>query len=331
MATAANPPLYLRVTSTSKEGLEAAVQQIQDLMNQELPDLVDQRRFRRREPEQFERDEFGRRKWPEEKLPVDLEPITGFNLRAQVVGRGGDNVKYIQQETGCKVQIKGRGSGFMEQQTGAESDEPMFLHIAGPKPEGVEKAKELCEELLNKVRSDYQSFKENASQGRFGGGDRYGGGGGRPGYGDRGDRDRSQSYGHGGGYSSYSGHNGHADLHSPVGGGSATNQAAQDYNAQWTAYYAAQGQQGQQAQAGQQAEDPYAAYGGYEAYVQMYYAYYQQQQAQAGTHQSPPPGTAAAPPPPPGEPAPPGAAPPPPPPSGSPPSGYGAVPPPPGL
>ncbi|KAL5429056.1 hypothetical protein PMIN05_010845 [Paraphaeosphaeria minitans] len=325
MATAANPPLYLRVTSTSKEGLEAAVQQIQDLMNQELPDLVDQRRFRRREPEQFERDEFGRRKWPEEKLPVDLEPITGFNLRAQVVGRGGDNVKYIQQETGCKVQIKGRGSGFMEQQTGAESDEPMFLHIAGPKPEGVEKAKELCEELLNKVRSDYQSFKENASQGRFGGGDRYGGGGGRPGYGDRGDRDRSQSYGHGGGYSSYSGHNGHADLHSPVGGGSATNQAAQDYNAQWTAYYAAQGQQGQQAQAGQQAEDPYAAYGGYEAYVQMYYAYYQQQQAQAGTHQSPPPGTAAAPPPPPGEPAPPGAAPPPPPPSGSPPSGYGAV------
>lgn len=239
------------------------------------------------------------------------------------MGRGGDNVKYIQQETGCKVQIKGRGSGFMEQQTGAESDEPMFLHIAGPKPEGVEKAKELCEELLNKVRGDYQSFKENASQGRFGGGDRYGGGGGggRPGYGDRGERDRSQSYGHGGSYGGYGGHNGHSDLHSPIGGGSATNQSASDYNAQWAAYYASQGQ----AQPGKQAEDPYAAYGGYEAYIQMYYAYYGQQQGQAGAHQSPPPGTAAAPPPPPGEPAPPGAAPPPPPPSGSPPSGYGAV------
>jgi hypothetical protein len=209
----------------------------------------------------------------------------------------------------------------MEQQTGAESDEPMFLHIAGPKPEGVEKAKELCEELLNKVRADYQSFKENASQGRFGGGgERYGGG--RPGYGDRGDRERSQSYGHGGGYGGHGGYNGHSDIQSPVGGGSATNQAAQDYNAQWAAYYAQQGQQGQP---GQQAEDPYAAYGGYDAYMQMYYAYYQQQQAQAGTQQSPPPGTAAAPPPPPGEPAPPGAAPPPPPPSGSPSGGYGAV------
>ena len=249
---------------------------------------------------------------------MDLEPISGFNLRAQVVGRGGDNVKYIQQETSCKVQIKGRGSGFMEQSTGQESDEPMFLHIAGPKPEGVAKAKELCEELLNKVRGDYQTFKENASQGRFGGGDRYGG---RPSYGDRGgDRGRSESYGHGG-YGGYAGHNGnsHSGLQSPISAGGATNQAAQDYNAQWAAYYAQQGQQGQ---TGDQAADPYAAYGGYEAYMQMYYAYYQQQAVPAG---SPAPGTTAAPPPPPGEPAPPGTAPPPPPPSGSPPAGYGAV------
>jgi len=119
---------------------------IEEMMKEDLPNLVDERRFRRREPEQFERDEFGRvsamstyeklslmiekRKWPEEKIFVGLEPISGFNLRAQVVGRGGDNVKYIQQETGCKVQIKGRGSGFMEPQSGQEGEEPMFLHIA---------------------------------------------------------------------------------------------------------------------------------------------------------------------------------------------------------
>jgi hypothetical protein len=55
-----NPPLYLHVTSTSKAGLEKAVEKIEELMQQELPNLVDERRFRRREPEQFERDEFGR-------------------------------------------------------------------------------------------------------------------------------------------------------------------------------------------------------------------------------------------------------------------------------
>lgn len=55
-----NPPLYLHVTSTTKEGLEQAVQKIEELMKQELPQLVDERRFRRREQEQVERDEFGR-------------------------------------------------------------------------------------------------------------------------------------------------------------------------------------------------------------------------------------------------------------------------------
>jgi hypothetical protein len=55
-----NPPLYLHVTSTTKRGLEQAIQKIEELMKQELPNLVDERRFRRREPEAVERDEFGR-------------------------------------------------------------------------------------------------------------------------------------------------------------------------------------------------------------------------------------------------------------------------------
>ena len=55
-----NPPLYLHITSTSKDGLEKAVAKVNELMKQELPNLVDERRFRRREPDQVERDEFGR-------------------------------------------------------------------------------------------------------------------------------------------------------------------------------------------------------------------------------------------------------------------------------
>ena len=58
--TPQNPPLYLHVTSTTKSGLEKAVLKIEELMKQELPNLVDERRFRRRETEQVERDEFGR-------------------------------------------------------------------------------------------------------------------------------------------------------------------------------------------------------------------------------------------------------------------------------
>lgn len=38
-------------------------------------------------------------------------------------------VKYIQQETGTRVQIKGIGSGFVDQETGHEHDEPMYIHV----------------------------------------------------------------------------------------------------------------------------------------------------------------------------------------------------------
>jgi hypothetical protein len=48
------------VTSTSKEGLDKAIQIIDDMMKKELPNLVDERRFRRPQREEVERDEYGR-------------------------------------------------------------------------------------------------------------------------------------------------------------------------------------------------------------------------------------------------------------------------------
>ncbi len=38
-------------------------------------------------------------------------------------------VKYIQQETGTRVQIKGLGSGFVDQETQQEHNEPMYIHV----------------------------------------------------------------------------------------------------------------------------------------------------------------------------------------------------------
>ncbi|KAI0874963.1 hypothetical protein GGS24DRAFT_457481 [Hypoxylon argillaceum] len=328
MATPTAPPLYLHITSTSKAGLDAAVKKIEEMMKQELPNLVDERRFRRRDQEQVERDEFGRRKWPEAKIPISLEPVQGFNLRAQIVGHGGAYVKHIQQETGCRVQIKGRGSGYLEASTNHESDEDMYLHVAGPDIKMVEKAKELCEDLVGKVKEEYEEFKTRPPRQHYGG---HGGNGG--GYGDRygdrhndryGDRyersgNRSGQYGGHGGYNNSPAPTGNAA--SPVPGGAGSPPGANnDYSAQYAQYYGTQ--------------DPYAAYGGYAGYMQYYQQYYAA--AQAAQQGSPAPGASASPPPPPPTEAPPppppgGAAPPPPPPpSGSPPA-YGAVPPPPGL
>lgn len=351
MATAANPPLYLHVTSTSKEGLEQAVEKIEEMMKQELPQLVDERRFRRREQEQVERDEYGRRKWPEEKIPITLEPVPGFNLRAQVVGHGGAYVKHIQQETGCRVQIKGQGSGYIENSTGREAEEPMYLHVAGPDPKMVQQAKELCEDLLANVTEQYEEFKSRPPRNNYGGGgergghyggDRYNGdryGGDRHGGGDRyggdrhgdrygGDRHQSREQGYNNNYSN-SPRAPQASSASPAPGANST-PSATDYTAQYAQYYAQN-----------PSADPYAAYGGYAAYVQYYQQYYAA--AQAAQQQQGPgapgsvPGASGSPPPPPPEnqppPPPPSNPAPPPPPSGSPPGmpGYNAIPPPPGL
>ncbi|KAG5927732.1 hypothetical protein E4U42_001890 [Claviceps africana] len=331
MATPTNPPLYLHITSTTKEGLDAAVAKINELIKQELPQLVDERRFRRRDQEQPEpdrerverdRDHAGRRKWPEERISIDLEPIPGFNLRAQIVGHGGSYVKHIQQETGCRVQIKGRGSGYLEAGTNCESDEDMYLHVAGPDPAMVEKAKELCLDLMVNVKEQYDEFKARpprfSDRGGYHGGDRY-----------RGSHDRHHDRGHH--HHNHSSYGGYGSEHRAAAATTTANSPAQgadgaghnlaDYQAAYAQYYGG--------------SDPYAAYGGYASYVAMYQQYYAQAQGQAGTGvpgQAAAPTSASPPPPPPSEaappppPPPPSAAPPPPPPSASPPGGsYSAV------
>ena len=50
-----------------------AVQKIEELMQQELPNLVDERRFRRRDQDQVERDEFGRVRHKSSCAVVDAE------------------------------------------------------------------------------------------------------------------------------------------------------------------------------------------------------------------------------------------------------------------
>ncbi|RMZ92270.1 hypothetical protein DV736_g499, partial [Chaetothyriales sp. CBS 134916] len=242
LATAASPPLYLHVTSTSKSGLEKAIAKIEELMKQELPNLVDERRFRRREQDTVERDEFGRRKWPEERIPLEMENVPGFNLRAQVVGQGGAYVKHIQQESGCKVQIKGRGSGFMEHSTGQESDEPMYLHVTAPQPQQVQKGKELCEDLLASVRQNYEHFKANPPPQRL---ESY-----TDGYGADAHRSQYSSYARSGSYNSPYVQSHTANTPAP-GTSLQSPQSTADYYAQ---YYA-----------NQPGGDPYAAYGGKQA------------------------------------------------------------------
>ncbi|KAH7910052.1 hypothetical protein BJ138DRAFT_1173370 [Hygrophoropsis aurantiaca] len=153
-ATEKDPPLYLHISASSKEMLQKAIDKVNDLLAIDLGSLVEDKKDRLRE----------KRKWPEEKMPVLIESIRNFNVRAKVVGPSGMFVKYIQQETGTRVQIKGLGSGFVDQETGRESDEPMHIHITGPDEGQVARAKVLTEDLLEVVRAEHGKAQGVAMQ-----------------------------------------------------------------------------------------------------------------------------------------------------------------------
>lgn len=133
----------------------------------------------------------------------------------------------------------------------------------------VEKAKELCEDLIANVREAYEEFKSRPPRQHYGGhgegggyGERsygnrsYGGGGG----GDRYNNRQGSDAGAGAGAGSYGGY-GSGYNNSPAPGANSASPApptqgsppgaTNDYAAQYAQYYGGQ--------------DPYAAYGGYAA------------------------------------------------------------------
>ena len=60
---------------------------------------------------------------------MGMESSPSFNLRAKIVGPHGAYVKHIQNETGSRVQLKGKGSGFYETSTGQEAEDALHVHI----------------------------------------------------------------------------------------------------------------------------------------------------------------------------------------------------------
>ncbi|PPQ89270.1 hypothetical protein CVT25_001354 [Psilocybe cyanescens] len=143
-ATEKDPPLYIHISARTKDMLDKAVAKVNELISLDMGSLVEKGDKTRE-----------RRKWPEEKLPVGLESLRNFNIRAKVVGPSGSFVKYIQAETSTRVQIKGLGSGFIDQETGQEEPVPLYIHITGPDEGQVARAKVLTEDLLLVVRQEH--------------------------------------------------------------------------------------------------------------------------------------------------------------------------------
>ncbi|KAJ1951905.1 hypothetical protein EC988_003843, partial [Linderina pennispora] len=167
-ATPDAPALHLHVEATSQEMLDQAVAMIERLKTEGdpsdtamTPGAMSAYSNGHSDSYSGYRHERHPRNIYHEKIPVGIESERGFNVRAKLIGTGGENMKYIQNTTGARVQVRGRGSGFIENATGLESDEDMHLFISAPTEDITLQAMYYSKSLIGTIHEQYKEFKEH--------------------------------------------------------------------------------------------------------------------------------------------------------------------------
>lgn len=87
---------------------------------------------------------------------VGIPDTDPFEIKKRIFGPGGKNMKRIANRfQGCKLRLRGRGSGFVEWDTGAESTEPLQLNLSIPDRESYEAIKHEVGRLLQRQYQEY--------------------------------------------------------------------------------------------------------------------------------------------------------------------------------
>ncbi|KAI8076844.1 uncharacterized protein BX664DRAFT_344079 [Halteromyces radiatus] len=190
LATEKEPPLYLYISASTQESLDQAVSKVNDLIeNAKVPTPGQHGSFRRPPHEHNNNNnvdddhqnngysqytdkdnsrspyERPQRKFYEENVLIGIPEGPHYNVRAKIVGPQGAYVKHISSVTGCRIQVRGKGSGFYEQDTGKESEEPLYMHISTPRQEMLPKAVQLAKDLIGTIKEEVEQRNQSGARG----------------------------------------------------------------------------------------------------------------------------------------------------------------------
>mmetsp|Transcript_71638 Transcript_71638/g.133923 ORF Transcript_71638/g.133923 Transcript_71638/m.133923 type:complete len:311 (-) Transcript_71638:164-1096(-) len=89
----------------------------------------------------------------------------GFHMAKKIIGKGGEHTKSINEQTDAKVRLRGKGSGHVERDSGAEAQVPLMLAVTSTGNSSIKfvQAVEMAIELLDSVESKYQQFLKRQS------------------------------------------------------------------------------------------------------------------------------------------------------------------------
>lgn len=95
------------------------------------------------------------------------EAVPAFAIRGKVLGPQGSFLKHIQTQTGCKIHLRGKGSGYVELgATDQDINDPLHLYISGTRREELQQAKQLAEDLIAHVKRDVDGLNAAATMTR---------------------------------------------------------------------------------------------------------------------------------------------------------------------
>lgn len=95
-------------------------------------------------------------------IPTKLNPE--YNFIGLIIGPRGQTQRRMEQETSCKISIRGKGSqkeGSRGRSMTTDDDDELHVHISGESQENVDKAVKLVEDLLDPNDAEVEQHKQN--------------------------------------------------------------------------------------------------------------------------------------------------------------------------